>query len=885
MCTYMAFSTSLSLDMLFDPAPALADSDLTDGLLQTVLDVSLTGVILFRPVYAATDAATIVDLAYVRLNQAAQRMLQLPIRPAASFRTLFPHSQETGVFQFYCDAFASGTVERYDVNYQHDGLDNYFHLVAQRNGALLVVSFTDTADHDRSTVELALRASQTQELAARANADAQRSELYKLFELAPVAIAVLRGPQYVVEGANPAVCALWGRTPAQALGIPLFELLPEVVGQGFEALLDGVMATGVPYLAKEMPVVLHRDGRDDTIYMNFMYQPLREADGRISGITVVATDVSEQVQDHQLVQNLNQRLDAANAALLATNAELGIQNAELRHAHRHLQRLNKTLDARVTERTEATRAALAEAERQRARLERLFMAAPAAICMLDGPELVYELVNPGYQALFPGRQLLGQRIDDALPELVGHDVIAAFRRVYETGVTNAEQGTLIPIARPADGVLEDRYFNLVQQARHDEYGRIGGVLMFAFEVTEQVVARIASEASAQQLRLVTDSLPVLIAYLDHEERFQFANQAYEAWSNQTPDELLGQTVRAVVGERTYSKIRECIGKALAGEQQDFDVEMPYRRDFMKHIHATYVPDVQKGIVVGIYTLITDVTEQVQSREQVQALNEQLALSYEDLYASNEELHAANDELGASNDELGSMNQVLVRTNVDLDTFVYTASHDLKAPITNIDGLLQALREELLPENQVGSVAHILNMMQRAIDRFQRTITQLSAIGQLQQEKGLPTPPVFLANVIRDVRLDLAPLIEAASARIEVKVQGFPSFPFSEKNLRSVVYNLLSNALKYRHPDRNPHIRLRCWLEKPYWALEVQDNGLGLDLRSDRPLFGLFQRFHTHVEGSGVGVYMVKKMIDNAHGKITVTSELGVGSVFTVYFKY
>jgi len=67
-------------------------------------------------------------------------------------------------------------------------------------------------------------------------------------------------------------------------------------------------------------------------------------------------------------------------------------------------------------------------------------------------------------------------------------------------------------------------------------------------------------------------------------------------------------------------------------------------------------------------------------------------------------------------------------------------------------------------------------------------------------------------------------------------------------------------------------------------LEVRDNGLGLHLTPDRPLFGLFQRYHTHVEGTGVGLYVVKKLVENAGGRIAVRSELGVGSVFTVYFK-
>jgi signal transduction histidine kinase len=100
----------------------------------------------------------------------------------------------------------------------------------------------------------------------------------------------------------------------------------------------------------------------------------------------------------------------------------------------------------------------------------------------------------------------------------------------------------------------------------------------------------------------------------------------------------------------------------------------------------------------------------------------------------------------------------------------------------------------------------------------------------------------------------------------------------------VVYNLLSNALKYRHPDRPPHVRISCRPQDNYLVLCVQDNGLGLDTGQQAELFTMFRRFHVGIEGSGIGLYMVKKVVENAGGKLEVTSEPGVGSVFSVYFR-
>lgn len=102
-------------------------------------------------------------------------------------------------------------------------------------------------------------------------------------------------------------------------------------------------------------------------------------------------------------------------------------------------------------------------------------------------------------------------------------------------------------------------------------------------------------------------------------------------------------------------------------------------------------------------------------------------------------------------------------------------------------------------------------------------------------------------------------------------------------MRSVVYNLLSNAIKYRHPGRKLKVNIHCELVGDYLLLTISDNGLGLAEEQRSKLFSMFRRFHNHVEGSGVGLYMVKRIVDNAGGKIEVESRLGEGTVFKIYF--
>ena len=168
----------------------------------------------------------------------------------------------------------------------------------------------------------------------------------------------------------------------------------------------------------------------------------------------------------------------------------------------------------------------------------------------------------------------------------------------------------------------------------DEHRQTQGILAFVVDTTTKVQAHLATEASERQLRLLTDALPVLIGYLDREERYRFANRAYEPWFNQKPEDLLGRAVREVVGAPSYAVVKPYIDRALAGERVDFEAQMPYREHFTRFMKTSYVPDMQDGTVMGFYTLVTDITEQVHARELVERLNAELALANEELEGKN-----------------------------------------------------------------------------------------------------------------------------------------------------------------------------------------------------------------------------------------------------------
>jgi PAS domain S-box-containing protein len=795
-----------------------------EALLRDLLAISLTTVSLLRPLYSPTGE--LHDFALEYLNPAAQRMTGLPEQPSATATACFPDTLTNGVFAMYCRVFTTGADEYFEFNYQADGFDSYFRVAARRSGDLLIVSFINTADYPRTAIEEALRASGVHQRAAHAATEDRRAELEALFEQVPLALSLCSGPQHIIELANPRMVQIWGRPLAGLRGRPHFEALPDLAGQGFEAVFDRVYQTGQPYHFQEQLVFIEQAQQHYEGYFNITYQPAYTRAGHIGGIIAAAVEVTDQVR--------------------------------IRHK---MQALNEELEARVATRTQQVQAARAEAEMQRTALQRLFMQAPAGIFILTGPDLVFEFVNPTYQRLIGGRSLLGRPFLEALPEMVATPSFALLRQVYETGETHEGQDVRFAVSRRIDGVGEERYFSFVYQARRDEQQRIDGIISFGFEVTEQVRARQAVEASAQQMRLVTDALPVLISYLDHAQIYRFANRAYEAWFHRSPAQMVGQHPRQVVGEAAYQQVRANIERALAGELVEYDAHMVYEGNLVKHVHGSFIPDVQEGRVVGFFALIADVTAQVEARQAAEASAQQAV-------ALATELHAANEQL--------------TRTNVDLDTFIYTASHDLKAPIANIEGLLLLLRKQLPAEvRQAGLVPRVLAMMQGAVERFQLTIAQLTDLAKLQHAHTQPAEEVDLRAVVEAVRLDLLPLLDETQAQLTIDLDGCAVVSFAPQHLRSLLYNLLSNAIKYRHPARRPQVQLRGYRTPATTVLEVQDNGLGLTPDQQSKLFHMFQRLHDHVPGSGVGLFMVKRIVENAGGLISVQSEAGVGTTFLV----
>ncbi|UOQ69666.1 sensor histidine kinase [Hymenobacter volaticus] len=267
------------------------------------------------------------------------------------------------------------------------------------------------------------------------------------------------------------------------------------------------------------------------------------------------------------------------------------------------------------------------------------------------------------------------------------------------------------------------------------------------------------------------------------------------------------------------------------------------------------------------------------------VNHQLRASVEELTHARQQIHQQNTLLTQTNEELASTNQELARTNADLDNFVYAASHDLRQPANNLRGLFEELRSAATIADP--DAAYMWQLFDESLRALTMTITELADVVQVaRQPDEQVTELVAFSDVTEHVLQTLHPEIQAAHAVVETDFAALPELPYGRSNLRTILLNLVSNALKYRHPERAARVQVRTYTATGQPVLEVQDNGLGIDLQQHgNDLFQLFRRFHPQAStGTGVGLFLVNRLVQTQGGHIEVDSQPGEGTTFRVFLR-
>jgi PAS domain S-box-containing protein len=368
------------------------------------------------------------------------------------------------------------------------------------------------------------------------------------------------------------------------------------------------------------------------------------------------------------------------------------------------------------------------------------------------------------------------------------------------------------------------------------------------EVHDQRELADALRRGQAEVRFLADSIPELIWTATAEGFIDYYNRYTTDYSGLQKDEL-GPTgwVGLLHPSEQAEAARRWVQCVASGTLYEGEFRMR-RHDGAHRWHIIRARQLADGATLRWFGACTDVHDQYLLRQVLQTQYDELA-----------------------------------RAHHDLDTFVYAASHDLRQPALNLRGLFDELRRTATFADP--DQAQLLGMVDGALAQFDTTLHDLAVTVQTQRAQQDPAEVLDLGLILEEVALGLHPQILARQAQLDIDVAAAPGLVYGRANLRSVVHNLVSNALKFSHPDRLPRIGLHSYLTpdgEP--VLEVRDNGLGMTLTDARnPVFQLFVRQHTHIEGTGVGLYLVQRIVRSHGGHVEVASTLGEGTTFTIYW--
>jgi len=218
---------------------------------------------------------------------------------------------------------------------------------------------------------------------------------------------------------------------------------------------------------------------------------------------------------------------------------------------------------------------------------------------------------------------------------------------------------------------------------------------------------------------------------------------------------------------------------------------------------------------------------------------------------------------------------------DYETLLDTISHDIKTPLTSLVLTVHLLKDE--KRDNSSKFKSLLTIVENGIKKMQTIITELTDTRKQEYKYKAEEELLNFEHILEDVRLTIAGNIAESSAIINTKIN-VSEITFSRRKLRSIIYNLVNNAIKFKSSDHKPEIFITTQQEKDFIVISVKDNGIGIDASKQEAIFSKYFRVENAIEGSGIGLYLVKEIVNNAGGKILLESHPGKGSEFKVYLK-
>jgi PAS domain S-box-containing protein len=344
----------------------------------------------------------------------------------------------------------------------------------------------------------------------------------------------------------------------------------------------------------------------------------------------------------------------------------------------------------------------------------------------------------------------------------------------------------------------------------------------------------------EALQRLIDNLPLIIVLFDAQRNINFINQFWESTFEQA-DGAIGKEyiLQQFFPGNLSTKETLAFIRSRDGEWHDFKIEAP---SGLIDISWCMIP-LSDDSIIGIGQDIS---------------------------------HRKKQE-----EEKSKLLQQLVMHNNDLLQFSFIASHNLRGPVATIMGLSKLI--EIQPiENQELNILH--NHLFTSVNKLNEVIKDLTKILEIRGDHYQSKQWLDIADLYKSIQETLALQLISGEVEIRTDFSAYSHFFTIKTYFYSILYNLVSNAIKYRSPHRPALIEIKTFQSNGHVGFFVRDNGIGIDLKQfGNKLFTLYQRFHLDVEGKGLGLYLVRTQVNALNGSIDVNSKPGQGATFTVSF--
>ncbi len=612
---------------------------------------------------------------------------------------------------------------------------------------------------------------------------------------------------------NPVAGRLLGRTPAEVIGQNVWTLLPAARAGPFGVAFDRVVCSG------ETECFESSDPASGLWVVNHVYQ----VGGRV---WVVARDITEQ------------KLAAARLEILADAAQA------------------------FSEAASDTASVFERIARQVSEVLR-----DLCVVRLLSPDGQHFEEPVGLWDADPGcRELLQGTPAVAASETVGPEILRTGRPVVMISVDPAAVAARIAPS-PRRDLVERLKIHSIMVVPMKARGQVLGILSVArrqtgtplpysdadlslLEALADRAALVVSrwrtfelvEKSRAQLRIIGDSLPVLVSLVDRHERYVFVNATYQKWFGHAPETIVGRTLAEVLGPPAYEAVATHVRNVLAGQPVSFQTRVPYAHGVARDVEASYTPYVIDGQVEGFVALVADVTDRVEMEQSLKTA-------------------------------------VAVR-----DEFLSIASHELRTPLAalqlQIDGTQRSMARGWQEPDLERARARI-GKASRQIQRLSSLVDGLLNVSRISGGRFRLEPEEFdLSTLVAEVVERFEEEAARVGAPIRLQAPAALSGSWDRNRVDQVLTNLLSNALKY---GEGKPVLVALDGDPQQVRLSVRDEGMGIEEANLDRIFGRFERAVSsrNYGGLGLGLYIARQIVGAHGGTIQVGSTLGQGATFTV----